>query len=298
MRIRLLPLQLITPLLLGIGLMALPAEAQSRGFQELSDGNSKVRFSLDTFGFSEWLVDGVNYLPSVTSPRYGPIGDLYFLNIGSDVDRPESFLSSFQLNSLEQRSERSLSAYLSGFDGAIDFQYDMELEGGKGGSSFSRRYETITLFNRSDSAQQVSLFSYSDFDLVDLPEDLEASSANDSILIEGNQLKQSDASGLKASVTADQTPDFVQADVYPRLIMDLVDGNRTTLNGNRSIQQDDVSGAFQFNRLLQPGDYVVFRFLKQIGEPEKPQEIPEPVSAIAIATTAGFALFLKRKKAT
>lgn len=291
MQIRLLPLQLLTSLVLSFGLLPLAAQAQSRGTVDLRDGNSSVRLSLDNLGIDAWTVDRVNQVFSTNAPDpRGPFGEQYFLNLANDALPGEVSLRSFRLNSVEQRSERALTAYLTGLGGILDFQYDLEIDGGKAGSGFSRRYETVTLFNRSGITQELSLFSYIDFDIAGTFE-------NDSLLIQGNRLEQTDVSGVKATVTVDQRPDFVQADVYPILLTEFFNGSKTTLNGRTSLNSRDASAAFQFNRTLAPGESIAFRFYKQLGEKDTPQDVPEPMSAIALAVLAGTAFAVKLKNA-
>lgn len=288
MPIRRLPFQALASLLLSVGLMGLPAHAQVAKTVELSNGNSKVLVDLGSLGVYDWTVDGVNQVfRANTYP--GPLGELYFLNLGQEPNRPEVGLNTFTLNTFEQRATNALTASFTGFGGILDFQYDMEIQGGATGSGFSRRYETVTLTNRSNTAQEISLFSYIDFDIA-------ATFKNDTLLIQGGLLTQSDPTGVKATVTVDQQPDYVEAGNYPSLLAKfLLDSVRATLNGQNSIVENDGSAAFQFNRTLAPGETTVFRFLKQI-ENTSSQDVPEPGSAIALSTTAIAALLLKKFK--
>lgn len=288
MTIRPLPFQTLASLLLSVGLVGLPAQAQTAKTVELSNGNSKVLVDLTTLGVYDWTVDGVNQVfREDTYPS--PLGELYFLNIGQDPNSPEVGLKTFTLNTFEQQTNNTLTAHYTGFGGILDFQYEMKVQGGEVGSGFSSRYESVTLVNRSNTVQAVSLFSYLDFEVA-------GTFKNDSLLIQGNQLTQSDSTGTKATVTVDQQPDYVEAGKYPMLLAKLMFGNsRTTLNNQTSITNGDGSAAFQFNRVLAPGEFTVFRFLKQI-ENTSSQDVPEPGSAIALSTTAIAALLLKKFK--
>lgn len=290
MQIRPLPLQLLSSLILGLSLMPQAVQAQSAGTVSLSDGNSQVLFNLDDFSVERWTVDGANQLYS--GPPFSlPLADLFFLNIAPADNLPEVRLGQFQLNSVEQPSERALKAYLTGFGGILDFEYETELQGGQVGSGFSLRDETITLTNRSSTQQFVSLFSYIDFDLA-------GTSSNDSLLIQGNTLLQTDPSGLRATVTVNQTPSQVQADSYPVLLASLYNSSRTTLSNKNSLPLGDATAALQFDRFLAPGESVVLRLSKQLQGKEKPQDVPEPASAIALGTAAAALLLKHRQKAS
>ncbi|HEY9880864.1 MAG TPA: hypothetical protein V6D29_20560 [Leptolyngbyaceae cyanobacterium] len=288
MPIRRLPFQALASLLLSVGLMGLPAHAQVAKTVELSNGNSKVLVDLGSLGVYDWTVDGVNQVfRANTYP--GPLGELYFLNLGQEPNRPEVGLNTFTLNTFEQRATNALTASFTGFGGILDFQYDMELQGGQIGSGFSSRYETVTLINRSNTSQEISLFSYLDFEIAQTYRD-------DTLLIEGGSLTQSDPTGTKAIVTVDQLPDNFEAGTYPILFTKLaLDGGRTTLNGQNSVVNGDGSAILQFNRVLAPGESAVFRFLKQI-EKTSTQDVPEPGIVIALSSTAVAGLLLKKFK--
>ncbi|MBD2259538.1 hypothetical protein [Pseudanabaena sp. FACHB-2040] len=291
MQIRSLPLQIATSLLVSFGLSFPAAYAQSTGLVELNDDNSTVRLNLDTLGVDAWIVDGVNQVFTPQTPvPVGPLGERYFLNFGTDPMSPEVGLGSFTLDSFTF-SENALSAYLRGFDNALEFRYSLELQGGELNSGSSHRFETVTLKNLTDTAQQVSLFSYLDFDVA-------GTFGFDSVLIQKNSLQQVDVTGAKVTATVDQAADFVQVDLYPKLLQEFFNSSRTTLNNNSVLTSTDaltdVSAAFQFNRLLAPGGEVVFQFVKKAEKPGPAKDIPEPGSAIALGSAALAALLLKK----
>ena len=291
MQIRSLPLSIAASLLVSLGLGFPAAHAQSRGLVELNDRNSTVRVSLDNLGVDAWLVDGVNQVYTLP-PGFGggPVGERYFLNMGSAFTSPEVRLDDFTLVS-HQVSKTALSAFLRGFDNTLGFDYSMELKGGALNSGFSQRYETVTLRNLSNTAQQVTLFAYMDFDVA-------GTFGGDTLFIRENFLQQVDTTGVKATVTVDQAADFYQASVYQDLLAQFFNSSRTTLNNNPVLVNSDATAAFQFNRFLNPGEEVVFRFWKQIEKPGVVQDVPEPGSAIAFGSAALAGLLLKKFRVT
>lgn len=271
---------------------ALPLGAIANDFIELRDGNSIYRTNIFTFSDDQasWQVDGVNH----------QFTDQYFFNFGSDPTQSAFEFQDLSLISLLQPTENRFLASFSTLGGSLNIGLDSSLRGFADDSRRSFRDETLTLVNTGSAAIDFTMFSYIDFDLLDFDNPQDNSFNNDTTAFAYNLLTQSDPSGTTALVATSETPSLVHIAEYPFLISQLKGERRPELtNLPGPLINGDGSAVLQFDRSLQAGESISFRFLKKIEHlpppPPEPQPIPEPTTVLSLGVVVGGLLWWRRR---
>jgi hypothetical protein len=272
-----------TAALITLGGLTAPAPASD--LLELQDGNSVLRSDVLRFNTEEaWFVDTTNTL----------FTDLYFFNVGDNPAQRELRLEDFDQISLQQPAPNRLlfNGQSSMFGGNLNFSLDSTLIGGAIGSHEARVEDVIEVSFAGDSPLPFTLFSYIDYDLR-----LDDDPDNDIVTVEGNTILQTDPTGLEATLTAvGRTPSAVEFDEYPFLISRLYDDTRTTLTPTAEpLANVDVTAAFQFDDILQPGETLTFQFVKQIQKQQPPTRVPEPTLLLALGVVVGGLVTLRKR---
>ncbi len=249
---------------------------------ELVNGNSVYRANL--LGFSEdqsWTVDGVETLFS----------DLYFLNLAGNP-RPRFLrLEDLQPVAFSQPTSDRLSASFLTLGGNLSFSLESVLLGGGSDSYAATRQDRVTLTNTSGTALPVSLVKYIDYDLQfdDILDD-------DTGFFENNLFTQTDPSKARATLAVDQTPTAVQVSPYRPILAQLYNTARPIQNSPGPLVNQDVTAGLQFDRILAPGESVVFQFLMTVQGQTETKAVPEPGTAFALTVAAaGLALLSRRR---
>jgi hypothetical protein len=275
---------------LGLGIVAgmNGSSAMANDFIDLYDGNSFYRTNIFTFSAnqSSWWVDGINH----------QFTDQYFFNFGNSPTQPALELRDLTLLAPIQTmgNNRFLAEFATpGAD--LKFSLDSSLRGFAADSRRSYREETVTIANTGNSALDFTLFSYIDFDLLDFDAPFQNTFDNDTTFFADQRLTQTDPSGTRATVDVDQAPTAVQIAEYPFLISQLKNDLRPNLaNVPGPLTNGDGSAAFQFDRRLQPGSSISFRFIKQIQFTPTTESVPEPTLLLSLGVVAGGLMLLRR----
>ncbi len=272
------------------GSVLTPGMATANDFIELRNGNSIYRTNIFTFSAdqSSWSVDGLDQ----------QFTDQYFLNFGNSPTQRALELQDLSLVSLLQPTENRFLAEFSTVGSSLNFSLDSSLLGFAAGSRRSYREDIVTISNAGSSAIDVTLFSYIDFDLLnfDDPLPLRLDAENDTTFFANNLLTQTDPTGTKATVAVDQLPTAVQVAEYPFLISQLKNELRPQLaNVPGPLTNADGAAAFQFDRSLQPGSSISFRFVKTIEQTPVSEPVPEPATLLALGAVVGGGLLLRRR---
>jgi hypothetical protein len=263
----------------------LSAQAGASDVVELRDGNSVLRTDLLKFNIDEaWFVDGNNVL----------FTDLYFFNVGTNPAQRELRLEDLDNISLQRPADNrlTLTGQKSVFGANLNFSLDSALYGGEMGSYQSRREDVLQVSYTGSAPLEFSLYKYIDFDL-----EADDQFDNDILSFEENTLTQTDDSGLEASlITPDREPSGVAFAEYPILISQLYDDRRTNLPPTTGpLVGTDGTAALQFDQLLEPGETLTFRFVKQVQKKTTSIAVPEPSILLALGVVVGGLATLRRK---
>ncbi|NJL48401.1 MAG: PEP-CTERM sorting domain-containing protein [Leptolyngbyaceae cyanobacterium SM2_5_2] len=272
------------------GAVLAPDVATANDFIELRNGNSIYRTNIFTFSADQasWSVDGLDQ----------QFTDQYFFNFGTSPTQRALELRDLSLLSLVQPAENRFRAEFSTLGGSLNFSLDSSLTGFATGSRRSYREDIVTISNTGSSAVDFTLFSYIDFDLLNFenPLPLRLDAQNDTTFYANNLLTQTDPTGTKATVAVDQLPTAVQVAEYPFLISQLKNEMRPQLvNVPGPLTNRDGAAAFQFDRGLQPGRSISFRFVKQIEQTSVSEPVPEPATLVALGVVGGGLMLLRRR---
>jgi len=277
-------------LAVATGSILAPGRAMANGFIELRNGNSIYRTNIFTFSADQasWSVDGLDQ----------QFTDQYFFNFGTSPTQRALELQDLSLISLLQPTENRFLAEFSTIGSSLNFSLDSSLLGFATGSRRSYREDIVTIANTGTAAVDFTLFSYIDFDLLsfDNPLPLRLDAQNDTTFFANNILTQTDPTGTRATVAVDQPPTVVQVAEYPFLISQLKNELRPQLtNVPGPLTNRDGAAAFQFDRSVQPGSTISFRFVKQIEQTPVSEPVPEPATLLALGIAGGGLLLLRRR---
>lgn len=259
-----------------------------KGF-ELQDQNSTFRWLFQEFSFEDvWAVDGTNNLYNQKA----------FFNFGNP-NTPEVSFSSFEFLSFsESEAGDSAKATFLGFNGQLQIDIEATLVGGKPTSGIAQLYESYALTNLTGQTQDVSFFTYYDFDV-------SGSFDDDTTAFIDNRIIQKDSGGF-AMITPEQTPDFYEVDEYFLLLAKFFDDTPTQLSQpgdatTEPLRDKDGTAALQFNRQLEVGESITFNFHKELRQfqaptPSPPKAVPEPALTLAVLGMGSY-LLARNKRA-
>ena len=259
-----------------------------KGF-ELRDQNSTFRWLFQEFSFEDvWTVDGTDNL----------YNQKVFFNFGSP-NTPEVSFSSFEFLSFsESEVGNSAKASFLGFNDQLQIDIKATLVGGESASGIAQLHESYALTNLTDQTQDVSFFTYYDFDVG-------GSFDDDTTVFADNRIIQKDSGGF-AMITSEQTPDFYEVDEYFLLLAKFFDDTPTQLSQPENattepLRDKDGTAALQFNQQLEAGESVTFNFYKELRQskapnPSPPKAVPEPALTLAILGVGSY-LLARNKRA-
>lgn len=242
---------------------------------QLEDLNSAALVDADSsVGMSSWTVDGTENL--FQQWFWIRLGDGAEQSIDTiDLDEP---LADHQDNDYDPGKE-SLQLRYEGSGLRIDVS--LELTGGTWGSGVSDLLEAISIHNIGDEELDLHLFQYVDFNLGGTSE-----GDTGEIIVPFGVIQTEGA--VYRSETADApAPNRYEIGLTPVILDKLEDDDADDLNNSVGPITGDVSWAFQWDFVLEPGGSFIISKNKHLT-------VPEPYT-LALLLTGVFAL-LKRWK--
>ena len=242
---------------------------------QLEDLNSAALVDADSsVGMSSWTVDGTENL--FQQWFWIRLGDGAEQSIDTiDLDEP---LADHQDNDYDPGKE-SLQLRYEGSGLRIDVS--LELTGGTWGSGVSDLLEAISIHNIGDEELDLHLFQYVDFNLGGTSE-----GDTGEIIVPFGVIQTEGA--VYRSETADApAPNRYEIGLTPVILDQLEDDDADDLNNSVGPITGDVSWAFQWDFVLEPGGSFIISKNKHLT-------VPEPYT-LALLLTGVFAL-LKRWK--
>ena len=260
-----------------VGVIALCLAAPAGGDTiVLSDLNATMGIDLEAAtGMSSWTVDGTEQLKR----------QWFWLRVGGTG--AESPLNSLALSSytvsdgnFNAGNDRVVAKYTGA---TLEVVLDVMLTGGSAGSGASDLTESISIKNTSGDELSLHFFQYADFDL-----DGDATDASVSITgSPANRAKQSDGSSVSESIVTGE-PDHFEVATYSDILDALTDGDADDLGDLAGpITDDDLTWAFQWDRVLSPGESLLISKKKNL--------VPEP-GALAILAIGAVAALRRRRR--
>ena len=167
----------------------------------------------------------------------------------------------------------------TGGDFTIDLRFT--LSGSTLGSGQSTLVETITITNTTEDDLDFHFFQYVDLDLNHEP-------TTDTVtMLADNKVLQTD--GITTVVETVITPasDHRSVALDPDLLVLLEDGSATTLNDATGPISGDVTWAFQWDFLIEPGGTAQISKIKSM--------IPEPATLVLLGA-AGLPALMRRRR--
>lgn len=268
--------------LAGIGMVSAPVHAIT-----LTNRNSTAEIFLNNqAGLQDWTVDGTDYMfqewswyrIGTTGPE-ASIDSLTLTNPGGTLSDDDG-----------DGENESLEANYQGNDFTLDALWT--LTGGAPGSGISDIAEVVEITNTSASALEFYLFEYTDFDFGDFTDD-------DGVFDNINVFRQFDANvqGVISQISIDDLNPRYEISPFPLLLNSLNNGSPTTLSNTPSIGTpspvEDVTSAWQWRFLIEPGDSVIISKDKQVEE--SPPRVPEPGTVLGLLAVGGLGMLAAKR---
>jgi hypothetical protein len=246
----------------------------------LVSGNSSALVDTGTQnGMFNWSVEGVNQL----------FQQWFWYRIGSGAGTFERSIDTISAPAIVTPAANQLTTTYANAGVGLSVRVDYVLSGGSIGSGTSTLLESLTINNISGTALDLHFFQYSDFDLGGNP-------GGDTVqLYKDITGKYNEADQTKGSTIFQETDvapgaDRGEADFFPATLNSLKDAGPTTLNNNASpVGPGDTTWAFEWDRLLNPGDSLIISKTKYI-------QVPEPGTLALTGLGLTVLLTLRRRK--
>jgi hypothetical protein len=244
----------------------------------LTDQNSVVRIdSASQAGMFDWEVDGVDQM----------FQQWFWYRIGNTAEASIDTISAATLTPF--LGTRGIEIAYSNASLAVAVTY--LLTGGSPGGGGSDIAETIQITNRATTAQTISFFQYSDFDLGGTSgDDFQQFTSSTVAQVRGDTVLLSETSAIPAA-------NGREGAFYPTTLLNLNDGVATNLgpNGGASaeIGPGDVTWAYQWTRTLAAGQSFTISKDKLLSA-----VVPEPgtLAMAALIAPVGIISVLRRRK--
>lgn len=253
---------------MSLGLMAATAVGE---LLTLQDKNSVV--TIDTGGQAgvyDWKVNGVNQLSQ----------QWFWYRIGEEGGEASiDTLGNPQFGTY--RGTRGAFVSYSNQVNGLSVEVDYLLTGASI-SGKSDLGESVSITNNSTNPMHIHFFQYSDFDL-------NGDSGGDSLLFPNvNTVIQTKGALSLTETVVTPSPDRHEGKVWDNTLQSLNDNFATTLSntpaiGAPAIGPGDMTWAFEWDRIIQPGDTFLISKDKQLNV------VPEP-STLALLFGAGLGL--------
>ena len=240
----------------------------------LEDGNSSASFNAD--GQFSWTVDGVDHLYAQ---------EFHFRLAGDNDERNLNTLTLLgqavnDTNPFSDDRDDSISSLYGDSATGLEIETIFTLRGGNAGSGQGDLAEQIALTNNGNETITLSFFQFVDFDLGD------SSDGDSGQIVDGNIAQQWDGEFALSEVVVTPAPTLFQIGTYSDISDIFGNGVVDNLNGDSSIEDSDVSWAFQWNITLEAGDSFLISKNKSI--------VPAPGSLALLATGGIFATRRRR----
>ncbi|HUU89820.1 MAG TPA: PEP-CTERM sorting domain-containing protein [Phycisphaerae bacterium] len=268
-------LTLVAVTVASIAVAATPAAASVT----LSDANSVTLFDLGLpSGLSSWLVDGREH-----------IGQQWFwYRVGGTG--PETSIDSLTLDASilsdlnNDNFDDTLYARYLGTGLTVELWFI--LAGGAPGSGASDLGEIIRITNTGNEALDFHFFQYADFDLTDDNDTIEITGGTG--VMAGNTAHQTSPGACVAETVVTPRPNQHQVGLDGDILGLLDDTEATTLTGTSGPVTGDASWAFQWDKVLPPGQTLLISKDKNIA--------PEPATLALMASGVAAALVVRRRR--
>ena len=230
---------------------------------ELKDLNSQVTIDLGSqAGVEHWFVDDVSHL----------FQQWFWFRVGETAEKPINSLGLLfynVTNANENPGDDTLVASFGSNEG-LKITIALLLTGGEAGSKSSDLAETIKIENKGQTALPISFFQYVDFDLNGHIFDDVGAFPN------ANTVSQkSSEHGLVVSETVvTPVPSRREIAQWSTTLDKLNDDLPTNLANNTGPVSGDVTWAFQWDRVLNPGQNLIISKDKNL----KADPVPLPAS--------------------
>jgi hypothetical protein len=256
------------------GLMwGLPGATVFGGTITLQDKNSVVTIDPNSqSGVNGWTVDGTNQLSQ----------QWFWFRVGDTG--PESSIDTLGLTSSSTyHGTQGANVVYGDPNNGLSVEVDYLLNGD---SSFSRQSalnETLTISNKTATAQTIHFFQYSNFVL-------EGGSGQDSVQFpNANTAAQTNSDLYLAETTANPAPNRYEGSFVPNTKNSLNDGSPTVLSdtpvvGGPAVGPGNMSSTYEWDQTIQPGSNFVITVGNRLSSP-----VPEP-STVALLFVAGLAI--------
>jgi hypothetical protein len=252
----------------------------------LQDENSSLQIDLTPgaqLGAINWVIDGVNLLPPVSGGNTD-YRQWFWYRVGNN---PEASLDTLPLQVsgvTDTDFDGNPDTAVARYTGAPGFkiQVTFTLVGSTPGSGTSDIGEQISIVNTSQSALAISFFEYGDFQL-DPP-----NIGNEVVtFINSNAVQEVSTSGntLQETVVT-PPPTHREATAFPITINKLNDGVPDNLIDNAGAGPGDVTWAYQWDFVLDPGQTVLISKDKQALIPEPSTNILVGLGVIGLMACA------------
>jgi len=240
----------------------------------LGDANSTATFNSD--GQYSWTVDGVEHLYAqefyFRLPGYNDEQNINTMTLLGQALSDTNGLTDSRLDTIS-------TLYMDTASG-LEVETTFTLRGSSDGSGSSSLAEQISLINTSNSTISISFFQYVDFDLGD------DSDGDSGMIADGNIAQQWNDEFALSETVVTPSPTLFQMGYEGDLYELWENGQIDDLNGDSSLEDDDVAWAFQWNIELEAGQSFLISKNKTI--------VPTP-GTLALLVGAGLVSTRRRR---